>query len=594
MAIGDDLFTMLGLIPARDRAGIARGTMADEAKASMAANGSGNAEGHALMATAPRPPDITLPDGVGAEYASGKQRAAPYGGPAPLPQSLPPAPQERTIAAGPAAAPPPEVKRNSDIILEAMQKQAQQARMMQIINGIGQMVSGATGHGGGGGGGGGGAAAGGGVGDLATLLKMRDDETTKIQMVDQAQRMFGLSKQDAEGRYASGDLAKLFDPKTIAQREADQRAGKSRMELMKPEVVDEIAKRTGMPREVVETSIRNGDIDAKKVSDILNTQATTAHTQATTGKVNIENMTALQKKAFVSDVMSSPEQYAKLWGVTPDEVRTAAQGGPEAVQKLVEGLAPKKTDKQQDLAVENRMRREKGLPELTPSEYSKQSQQPHVLPDEVGRKAGTESADKAMNTSAETARTAHQNILDRHMTQDLWREDMLAGGLGAEKQTDWRNTFARLFNLTDEQASDTKLYFSAINKNIQASAKSLPGQLSDKDVRFLKDMEGGQELTPQAIRRLEIIHEKIERMRIAKHNAYYDEQTGRPALSHLKDYYGKYDPPEPGRFIKENLRANPEDIAALLKDPKGAKRAFEKEYGMGVADYVIKNEGRIE
>src|SRR5215213_8501690 len=142
MAIGDDLFTMLGLIPSRDRAGIARGTMADEAKASMAANG--NAEGRQLndqvMVKPPPialPPqmrgDIKLPEDVATSYASGKNNS---NGPSIIPQVLPP-PQERVIASGAAAAPPPGVTRNSDIILQAIAKQQQQARMQQIISGIG-------------------------------------------------------------------------------------------------------------------------------------------------------------------------------------------------------------------------------------------------------------------------------------------------------------------------------------------------------------------------------------------------------------------------------------------------------------------------
>src|SRR4051812_12145998 len=88
MAIGDDLQILLGMVPIRDRAGIARGTMADAAAA--AADGP-HAEGQALtrqgfdrppafalppgMLTgsdgAQPPADIRLPDGVNTEYASG-------------------------------------------------------------------------------------------------------------------------------------------------------------------------------------------------------------------------------------------------------------------------------------------------------------------------------------------------------------------------------------------------------------------------------------------------------------------------------------------------------------------------------------------
>jgi hypothetical protein len=600
MAIGDDLFTMLGLIPSRDRAGIARGTMADEAKASMTANG-GNTEGRALMDGGARPPDFTLPDGVGAEYASGKIRAPQYGGPSVLPPSLPPA-QERIVAAGPAAAPPPEVKRNSDIIFEAMQKQQQAARLQQIIQGVGQMVSAARGQSSGGGGGAAaGGAAGGGVGDLAALLKMRDDETTKIQMVDQAQRMFGLSKQDAEARYASGDLAKLFDPATIAKREADQRAGKSRMELMKPEVVEELAKRTGMPKEVVETSIRNGDIDAKKVADILSTEATTAHTQATTGKVNIENMTALQKQAFTRDVMSSPEKYAELWKVSADEVRTAAQMGPEALQKLVEGMAPKKTDKQQDLAVENRMRREKGLPELTPSEYSRQSQQPHIK-DAAGDSEAVQFQKRMDEIRGQREKAmAAKDFIDvdnKAISQKFVDSPKLLLGPFSEKVLEQRRFIGDMLKLPMKSVQDTDAFKAALKEYGLSVNKAFKGNFSDKDQKTVDAIVGGN-YTKDTLRDLMELREKHkllewqnERNKLRESHA--DATVGEQA----RKYYPDVSMPEMGPIMRQRFEAEDAkskakgeptalEFLAQNRDNPKAIAAFDREWGAGRAEAFI-------
>jgi len=80
------------------------------------------------------------------------------------------------------------------------------------------------------------------------------------------------------------------------------------MDLSDPEVVKEIAKRTGSPEAVVKADIANGKIGQKELADILSTQATAAHTQAQTGKLNIDNMSALQKQAFATDVASNPEK----------------------------------------------------------------------------------------------------------------------------------------------------------------------------------------------------------------------------------------------------------------------------------------------
>src|SRR4029079_5917681 len=101
--IGDELRTILGMMPVRDRAGIPRGTMADDAMRASAAAEGGNAEGAALMHQAQRPPmpapppqiklppmggpggpppgDIQLPANVPTAFASGSGG----GGPAPPP-----------------------------------------------------------------------------------------------------------------------------------------------------------------------------------------------------------------------------------------------------------------------------------------------------------------------------------------------------------------------------------------------------------------------------------------------------------------------------------------------------------------------------
>ena len=115
MTIGDDIFTILGMMPIRDRAGIQRATMADEA---VKASGGPNAEGQALTQQGQAPAadpaaadgraqpqgDVQLPDDVPTAFAAGKSKVAL------------PAPTERTIAASPAANPSPAVMRGTDVI----------------------------------------------------------------------------------------------------------------------------------------------------------------------------------------------------------------------------------------------------------------------------------------------------------------------------------------------------------------------------------------------------------------------------------------------------------------------------------------------
>src|SRR3954470_23811180 len=160
MAIGDDLQILLGMVPIRDRAGIARGTMADAAAA--AADGP-HAEGQALTRQGfDRPPafalppgmltgsdgaaDIRLPDGVNTEYASasgGKLSPvkAPGLGKGPVP-GTPTADSERVVASSPMAAPSPGVVRGSEIMRQAMETQKRQELMQQLFHGLGQIVGG--------------------------------------------------------------------------------------------------------------------------------------------------------------------------------------------------------------------------------------------------------------------------------------------------------------------------------------------------------------------------------------------------------------------------------------------------------------------
>src|SRR3954451_6535370 len=87
--LGDNLHVLLGLVPIRDRAGIARGTMADAAAAAANPHANGQeltrqgfdfarppafALPPGMQTGAPQAPpaDVQLPDDVNAEYTAGR------------------------------------------------------------------------------------------------------------------------------------------------------------------------------------------------------------------------------------------------------------------------------------------------------------------------------------------------------------------------------------------------------------------------------------------------------------------------------------------------------------------------------------------
>jgi hypothetical protein len=694
--IGEDLFTILGIMPVRDRAGIQRDTMAGEAAKSAAAAPAYSAGAPMQMPAAPPkfqvPPemrgqggDLQLPENVPTEYASGK--ASPK---TPMP-TLPPG-RERVIEAGPAAAPSPGVqKQASDVLLAAMEQRQRQQKMMQIIGHLGMManafnrnpdsqaatresLSGMIGGGGGGGGAG--------LGDLKTILDMREKEQGAAAAAAARQRSInalvkqGRSLEDATVEVDNNLHTQRLGLEGEQKVEAIRRAEQLRIDLDKPEVIADLAARYHMSPVQMQALIRSGGavkvIDPKDLAEIRDKHSTAAEREQKTSITGTEF-------GVRSEGMKNPDAIAaRLTArlgrkVDPDEVRLAAateetwkdfikqntQGGQAEIGGKIATTASttaktaeetrdteqkrkadtayayykdhpdafarlhnlkdvdearrivddrKAFDKYQETSGPSayagtaayhdyeRAERAAGRTPLGRLEFEKDKAKAGVpVPEDIGTKIGVEAAHTEMKKSAEEARQAAENVRSRHMLQEQWRSDLIAGGQLAEKQTELRSTVAQLFNMPDEQARDTKVFFSALNKNVQAAAKSLPGAFSNNDLLFMKDLEGGQTLDAIGIRKLQIIHEKMELAKIAKHDRYFESQTARPKLGHLKEYYDKGDVPEPGRFIRENMKANPQDVEALLKNPTPTeKKLFDKEYGYGRADWIIARGGKID
>jgi hypothetical protein len=358
--IGEELRTILGMMPVRDRAGIARGTMADDAmKASAAADG-GNAEGAALMQQGgpapmpgqrppmpgppqvklppmggpgrPPPGDIQLPANVPTAFASGSGG----GGPA-----VPPAPQERVVAASPAAAPSRTVgAKASEVAIAALEQQNRQQKMMQLVGSLGLIANAFNRNpqsaaatrssladmvGGGGGGRGGG----GGLADIKTIADMQRqeaaDSTAARVRTETIGKMVkgGMSPEDAAVEYDNNLHTQRLGATAEGILEDRKRADLSREEMLRPAVVTELSRRFNQPEEVIRAGIRSGKIDPKAVSDILETQSTTASRDQ---KTKIEGADF----GVRSEAMTRPEAIAARLSarlgreVTPDEVKLNA------------------------------------------------------------------------------------------------------------------------------------------------------------------------------------------------------------------------------------------------------------------------------
>jgi hypothetical protein len=356
--IGEELRTILGMMPVRDRAGIARGTMADDAMKASAAADNGNAEGQALMQQGgpprpapqappqvklppmggpggPPPGDIQLPADVPTAFASGSGG----GGSAALP-----APTERVVAASPAAAPSRAVATASDAMVAAIEQRNRQAKMMQLVGSLGLIANAFNRNpqsqastrssladmvGGGGGGGKGGSD----LSDIKTISDMQRQEAadraaaqTRTSTIG-AMVAKGMRPEDAAVEYDNNLHTQRLGftaEGAIADR---QRADATRASLLQPAAVEEIMKQTGMPRFQVEAEIRSGDIlkkiDPKELTAIADKQSETAERTQKTAITGADF-------GVRSEAMKSPDAIASRLSarlgreVSPDEVRLAS------------------------------------------------------------------------------------------------------------------------------------------------------------------------------------------------------------------------------------------------------------------------------
>jgi hypothetical protein len=603
--IGDELRTILGMMPTRDRAGIARGTMADDAMRSSAAADSGNAEGAALMQQGQRPPQIQippqmrggdgaapqLPDDVPTAFASGRGDGG-----------APPVPQERVVASGPAAAPPAGVAtRASDVAMAVLEQQHRQQKMMQLVGSLGLIANAFNRNptsaastrssladmiGGGGAGGHGGNA----LGDIKTIQDMRRQEDaditlaqTKSQMVDNAMRMFGLSKQDAEARFSTGELQKLFDPATIKTREADQRAGRVRMDLSDPAVITEIAKRTGSPEAVVKADIANGKIGQKEIADILHTQAQSGKLGADTAEARRATGEAEKADRAFAFYKDNPEAFAQLHGIKDVNEARAIVSDRKNYDKYQETSGPTAYGPE---AGYTRAKREGYTGTRADWEKVKDTK------DSPEDKAYGQSLVDQVKEFGESQKSINERVNNmvgaRAMQEASISDDLIVGSKLSDMTLNARKVAAKALGYADTAAENTDVFKKLRDAQALQLQQTLKGQTSNADVEWLKGIAGSDEMSVASLRRLMLLQDKADRIMIEQHNKRLADAQ---ASDSGKSYRG-YKPvnyPPPGPLLSELLRSKPQDVAAMkAADPNDAQmqKGVREKYGPGVFEFV--------
>jgi hypothetical protein len=587
--IGDELRTILGMMPSRDRAGIARGTMADDAMRSSAAAESGNAEGAALMQQGQRPPmpgppqvklppmggpggpppgDIQLPNDVPTAFASGSGGG---GGPAP------PVPQERVVASGPAAAPPAGVAtRASDVAIALLEQRNRQQKMMQLVGSLGLIAnafnrnpesqsatrSSLAGMVGGGGGAGGDI----GLGDIKTIQDMKDKEAAAQAAAEIRASQIGaliskgVSPAQAAVEVDSGKAGERIGAK--AEEEARVRTSLEDRKSRLRELAPDIARARGTDVRVIHAMIEH---DPDAVAKLAEAEGLTKLAKEKTDQRQNERKDLLEEADVLAwgRHLKNPQTLKDAY---PDEdparIDEALQS-PTQYKKLVEEL----TTKGQAGA----------LDPITKDLIEKQ-----IIPSKL-----------------KVTELANSNALENRQMQDLWRKDLKVGSQQSEM----------MYNLTK---SWDKLTGEKLSPGMQATEKMMQAQvagtlttlkslgagtgISDADREYAMKAQGGFATTADTLKYLLFLKEKENNFRIAKHNAEVDRMAG--DSRHIKNRADmlKVEYATPNRFMRDAIKADKLDtfVAEAVREGKegdpSARAYVEKTVGPGVFDHLVKEE----
>ena len=564
MTIGDDIFTILGMVPIRDRAGIQRGTMADEA-----AKASANAEGQTLTQQGQAPPpislppmggppgDVQLPDDVPTAFAAGKSKVAL------------PAPTERTIAASPAANPSPAVRRGSDVIFDEMIQRKRMDDMNGLFASIGLLAGSLRGGTGEGRNalieqafGGGKATT---VAEMIALNNLRtgeDEHAAKLAARERSiQHNMITNKWDRErATYMvdSGNADKFHDPQELRRREGDVQ-----LEIRKKrarELAPAIAKARGTPVEVV---LAMAEKDPDKVVAMGEAEGLTElrSKQATAEQTELGNLKSKGKLAPWIDAMKDPKAFL---------------------------LAN---------------------PDVDPADFAQWSRDPDAFAEgmkkaaeragqlsEVGKKAH----DRLEASKTTAMKLAEQNAGSNRELQEMWRPDLKTGSPHfSEMMLNFSKSWHKATGQPlPEGTRNTELF---VLRQVPATLETI-GALgtnpSNPDREYAKEAQGGFGTSAQNIQRLLYLKEKENNIKIDAHNRAVAKEADihRP----LKGKGLEVEHTVPNKFMRAEVEKRKLDKLVAKAVSEGNENdptireyfetSDEAGVGPGVFDYYVKVE----
>jgi hypothetical protein len=586
MTIGDDIFTILGMVPIRDRAGIQRGTMADEA---VKASG-GNAEGQTLTQQGQAPPplqlppmggpkpqgDVQLPDDVPTAYAAGKSKAAL------------PAPIERTIAASPAANPSPAVRRGSDMIADEIIKRKRQEDMNGLFASIGLVASSLRGGGGDGSSrnalieqafGGGKATS---VAEMIQLNNLRSSENEQAAKLAARQRSIehaisgGMTRAEATNLADLGVLDEHYKPEALRKKKDEMTEDKIRKEL-EPQI-DAYAAATGSDPGVLRAQLKISG-GPQKLMDIMSpgSRADVREKESKAASSELDNISKAAKLKAWTEIISNPEA-AKQLGLTPDDVAKYS-ANPEALNEFTSKFGSRSGE---IAAGRGEATRGKVVDEYIKTDMPKVSKASNYL------------------------QTAQQ-------IGDIWNDKAITGTLSGPIQSIAR-AYATFTNTPMPNLNDATAMTSLLQAGALDTLRALGGHDSDRDYERAMAIQGSTDMQAHEARGLHILNEKRARLDLQQANEKRDRYAAQnPQLAAEFDNLPRIPMPEPSKLLQADIYEPGEKYAArnaqlrtaliqyadqvkanptpeTISHYQKVAQRFDREYGPGLSGWYISNE----
>lgn len=599
--IGEELRALLGMIPVRDRAGIARGNLAQETLANEA-----NAEGQALLqqvnqrpmmpqpssisrAASPTPPPLAIPPAMGT------------GRPGPVdPETTgsvePPTPTSTTTV----TAPPAGAAAQFD---DQMARRAKMSGLSDIVSSLGLIINGAANRGPSQGStrdtllaqlGSGGQS----VHDVTEIAKTRQEllaadqkQADRARFIDLMVRSNGMSPDQAAAIWGQGKAGEYVDPDKVKQREIDRQSAGARAHILAdPKLIKEMADNAGISPEMVTEHLKGGGaFDATTLATLAHTRGQTVQSAATAAKARADTAETLRKTAedekgdiAFNFYKANPEAFARLHGIEVDEA-----------QRITSDR--KNYDKYQETSGPTAYAHEAGFAAAKRGGYKgsredwEKIQAPAKLESALDSQMGGDIG-KAAAENAKKAADISDNVQRRDTIQSTWAPDRTSGGLGVDSQLKIRATIARIRGVPDAKTDDDQVFHAIMQQYALDAVKYLPGQLAAKELEFLQSLKGSNTMSAQGLRRLHTLQDKIERGRVLELQKDYDQRVEQHPT--VGKNYKRPEMPQPTRFLREDVEDNPHQVKALLANPDdlNVRAAFETARGPGMAEYVLQRE----